>query len=62
MFTSSFRLPPAGPCSASDWARASGMYTLGGLLPSGWATVPMMVNFAPPIVIVPPVFRPFEVA
>lgn len=40
----------------------SGMYTLGGLLPSGWATVPMMVNFAPPIVIVPPVFRPFEVA
>ena len=44
------------------WARASGMYTFGGLLPSGWVTRPTMVNVTPPIFIVLPTLRPFEVA
>ena len=52
----------AGPVRPATWARAAGCTRCGGLLPCGWVTMPMTVNFVPPTLIVPPVFRPFDVA
>jgi hypothetical protein len=54
VFTSFFRLLPAAFPSA--WARASGMYTWGGLPPCGWATIPTTVKLCPTIFTVEPTF------
>ena len=47
---------------ASAWARASGMYTSGGLLACGWVTMPMTVNLVLASVTVEPTFSLFAVA
>ena len=41
---------------ASAWARASGMYTAGGLPACGWVTMPMIVNLTFATVTVEPTF------
>ena len=47
---------------ASAWARASGMYTLGGLPACGWVTMPMIVNLTLATVTVEPTFSLCAVA
>ncbi len=54
-------LPVAG-LVASAWARASGMYTDGGLLACGWVTMPMIVNFLLATVTVSPTLSLWAVA
>ena len=59
MFTLFFRLTGL---LASAWARASGMYSSGALLPGAWPTTPITVNLAPAIVTADPVFSPCAAA
>ena len=62
VFTSPFMDLPVAGLVASAWARASGMYTSGGLLACGWATMPMTANLVFARVTVEPTFSLFAVA